>query len=82
MNVREALEKQAGIVVGPEVIRAMETESFLSVEYIAPIIEKALRAAYEEGWTDAEETLGAGQMPVSDSDLGVTAGVAAMVEES
>ncbi len=74
MNVQEALEKEIEQDIQGSVMRF--------VARVAPIIERALRAAYEEGWTDAEETLGTGQMPVSDPDLGVTAGVAAMMEES
>ena len=73
MNVREALEGQAATVLGAEVIQAMETQSFLSVEYIAPIIERAARAAWNKGLADQH------RFPVS-SDNGVSAFVAAMVE--
>ena len=70
MNVREALEKQAAISDG--------SVHFLDVAYIAPIIEKGLRAAAMEmnavhGWADYDVTL-------TEVDGCVTAGVAAMVE--
>ena len=88
MNVREALEKKVGdslcgrcsfnpcrACIADEVKRHF-------VEGIAPIIERALRAAYGKGHNEAC----LGQMGkycgVFIPERGVTAGVAAMVEKS
>lgn len=63
MNVREALEK-----VGDEKFL------MLNAKVLAPIIERALRAAWNKGLADSHH------FPVN-SDNGVTAGVKAMVEK-
>ena len=69
MNVQEALEK------------LLEQEVYNSEGYyddallLAPIIERALRAAYNEGWH------GCNKLSPHVTERGVTAGVAAMMEE-
>ena len=64
MNVREALEK-----VAPHSL--VEDGGTL-----APIIERALREAYREGFGQAEDGF-----LKPDSEYGVTAGVDSMMEE-
>ena len=68
MNVQEALEKVTQDHLG----RYAQSDSF----NLAPIIDRALRAAYSEGWQGCND----GSPHVL--DRGVTAGVAAMMEES
>ena len=53
MNLREALEKKAGVVASGE--------HFVSVEIIAPIIEKAVREALLEMTGRASDYWGRGQ---------------------
>ena len=71
MNVREALEKF--VVVGGPVV------GNLNANDLAPIIERALREAWAEGTADGR-SIQCGYDKSSDN--GVTAGVAAMVEEA
>lgn len=73
MNVREALEK---LTICEEVGSNDEQYVFevLYPRLLAPIIEKAARAAWNKGLADSH------RFPVS-SDNGVTAFVAAMKEE-
>ena len=73
MNVREALECVPGYHEYHETVSDYQDD-------LAPIIERALRAAYGVGVADALL-----RVPMPDRDLsdnGVTAGVAAMMEES
>ena len=78
MNVREALEKEIEQDIQGSVMRF--------VARVAPIIERALRTAYNEGIYDVEvHSAGIYDVEVhsaGNSDHGVTAGVAAMVEKS
>ena len=86
MNVREALEKKVGdslcgrcsfnpcrACIADEVKRHF-------VEGIAPIVERALRAAYKAGVTDID--VHHNVYHKFNPDGGVTAGVAAMMEKS
>ena len=66
-GMRELREVLEGLLTEDESVR-------LNVQVLAPIIEKALRAAYWEGDTDCKH----GRPGYS--DRGVTAGVAAMTE--
>ncbi len=73
MNVREALEKLL-----------LEKYAMINANNLAPIIERALRAAYDKGSYDHGTDTGLSyrnDSPFMDSDHGVTAGVAAMMEE-
>ena len=69
MNVREALEKLL-----------LEKYAMINANNLAPIIERALRAAWERGYEDClgHET---GEGCLGHSKDGVTAGVAAMMGE-
>ena len=69
MNVREALECVPGYHEYHEAVSDYQDD-------LAPIIDRALRAAYSEGWQGCND----GSPHVL--DRGVTAGVAAMMEES
>ena len=69
MNVREVLE---GLLTEDESVR-------LNVQVLAPKIERALRAAYRRGVRAVNEE--ENQLLMTDDD-GVTAGVAAMRQES
>ena len=74
MNVREALEK----LLREEEIDTPACRSFR----LAPTIERALRAAYAKGFSDGADDGVVDTVESLLTDNGVTAGVAAMVEES
>ena len=69
MNVREALEK----LLNQEVQHCDSYDD--DARLLAPIIKRALRAAYRTGIRDMLDGLG------NTSENGVTAGVAAMMEQ-
>jgi len=76
MTLRQALEKlyfRYGVLYEDYNGEFVE-ESRNFGEFATPIIERALRAAYDVGYSDGIENW------PDDSDRGVTAGVAAMVE--
>ena len=67
--MREALEK---------ILQDTKNDLYVPPEALfAPIIERALRAAWEKGWADRKMH----RHLVPNTDRGVTAFVAAMVEE-
>ncbi len=87
MKVREALEKKVGDTLcgrcrcDPCRACVAHEVKLHFVEGLAPIIERALRAAWERGYEDClGHELGGGRIGYPEN--GVTAGVAAMVEES
>ena len=67
MNVREALEKGMGDHIGPN----CHAEHWL-LDQLAPKVEAALRAAYQQGYRDSDNDIY--NAPRS-SNRGVTAGV-------
>ena len=74
MNVREVLEKLR-VTWNPK-------DDWDILSYLAPAIEKALRAAHREGYSCGHtDAMGIGSCE-DESDRGVTAGIKAMVEES
>ncbi len=83
MNVQEALEKQVGDTLcgrcSFDPCRACIAHEVKQhfVEGLAPIIERALRAAYQEGFGQAKD----GFLQPDDA-YGITASIAAMMEES
>ena len=85
MTVQEVLEKAMRQIAvdqlaeGFSVITLGYNEAL--AEGLAPIIKRALRAAWERGYEDClgHET---GEGDLGHADNGVTAGVAAMMEES
>lgn len=75
MNMRKVLEQNI-----PGNIRFDEWPR--AVEHLAPIIERALRAAYKQAADDYNETAPEGCLAVCTStENGITAGVAAMMEK-
>ena len=68
MNVREALEKA--------IEESCDARDGFFLDVLAPIMEKGLRAAYDEGATE----LGLFGVPYLNNSHGVAAGVAAMGE--
>ena len=77
MNVREALWKLLSEAKCPDGFAEANNEE--QATHIAPIIERALRKTYRAGYTDGCELE---RLRAVDDDRGVTAGVAAMMEES
>ena len=87
MNVREALEKKVGDSLcgrcsfNPcRACIAYEVKQHFA-EGLAPIIERALRAAYAKGFSDGADDGVIDTVESLLTDSGVTAGVAAMMEE-